>query len=173
MKNNQLEVIRQDMHRYIDAKIDQLIEMWPKEHDTFLEEINQPVKLESDEPEPTPDIPAPEALPEQVGEKLENKKVLVEKFGIEEISTIPDADWLRYAKTIMIAGWTAERLQASDSCKTVTFSKAESELLKNLECLRYTMLGKDMDLNQALGQNWVSELERTVIKEFVEKENLK
>lgn len=148
----------------------QTVEIVP---DTFLEEINQPVKLASDEPEPTPDIPATEDLPESVDEKLENKEVLIEKFGLEEISTISDADWLRYAKTVMLAGWTVERLQASDSCKNVVFSKTETELLKNLEGLRFSMLEKDMDLNQALGQNWVGELERTIIKEFAKEKNLK
>jgi len=117
----------------------------------------------------------PTATPEP---QPSNQEVLVERFGLEEtgeaeLSSINDALWLRFVKTIMLAGWTLEKLKASEPCRNVVFTKAESEVLKNLECLRFSMKGKDIDLNQALGQDWVTTIEADVIREFATTNKLK
>lgn len=132
--------------------------------DTFLEEMNAPYEV-AFIAEVVPEIP-----------NLEGVELLKERFELEQspmLSTISDDLWIRFVKTIMLAGWTVERLQSSDTCKGIAFTAAENELLKNLECLRFMMLGKEIDLNQALGQNWVTDIEADVIKEFATKNNLK
>jgi hypothetical protein len=124
-----------------------------------------------------PEIPTDEDLAnvqplnppvDELKERLE-----LEATGETALSSITDALWLRFVKTIMLAGWTVEKLKASEPCKNVIFTKAESDLLKNLECLRFSMKGKDIDLNQALGQDWVTPIEAEVIKEFAKENKLK
>lgn len=138
--------------------------------------------LERPEPLPEPANPNLDEYVEQLkAEHVANGGVLQtleEKFDLEKtgetaLSSINDKQWLSFVKTIMLAGWTVEQLKSHKSCQSVIFTKSETELLKNLECLRFSMKGKDIDLNQALGQDWVTPVEAAIIKEFAQKEKLK
>lgn len=53
----EIETIRADFHRYVDEKMNQILEMLPKERDMqFLTDVNALVPLASEEPEQTPEI---------------------------------------------------------------------------------------------------------------------
>lgn len=124
------------------------------------------------------EIPTDDELEKALEPKADAKSELVKRLDLEQesetvLSSINDKQWLSFVKTIMLAGWTVEKLKAHPTCENVIFTKAETELLKNLECLRYAMKGKDLDLNGALALHWVTTVEADVIKEFAQKEKLK
>lgn len=157
-------------------------EFQAKQPDTFLAEMNatndqEPqgeygVTMVVEAPPSVPDLD--DLTPLNPAIEMAKEVLGMEQDGPEEpLATVDDAFWLRCVKTIMLAGWTMEKLLKSEPCKGVAFTKAETELLKNLECLRYTMKGKDIDLNGALGQDWVTPVEADVIREFAETNKLK
>ena len=146
----------------------------------FLDEINQPVKLASDEPEPMPEIPAPEDLPEHVDEKLENKEVLIEKFGLEEIeqpTQIETGKWLKLC-ALVITGHNEKEVTKADVDASlirqgVSITAKQEDHLDFLRGTRSMLISGEMNLKTALDQNAMFAEEKVLFETFAKENNLK
>ena len=117
---------------------------------TFLQDLSATVPLAADKPATTPETPS-----------------------LEGISEITDADWLRYCRTILLAGWSVEKFKNTGPIKSVKFTSSETEILELMESLRVALLAEDVTVKQAESETWVSAIEKQVIQELAEKHSLK
>lgn len=162
----QLEQLKLDLCEKIDAIISTL----PKD-DTFLQDLQKPVpnKLEAmDKAAATgggvPDLSDVEPLVEAVQERFD----LIPE-GKKEMTP---ATWKRCLKAVIVGGWDSSKVTTTKGIDDYHFSKKQISTLENLEGLRATMLDGSMDLNAAVSQPYVGEVEKEVLTEWALAENL-
>lgn len=155
---DQISSLRKSLHQYIDGVIDSFVESNMKEDD-FLEEISKPVEPAPDKT-PKPEIPNLEELTDRLDLVPEGKEA------------INDEQWEKFVKTIVSAGWTAKKLLKNPNVEKFHFTKKQKSILKDLQGLRNLMLAKEMDLDTAISQNYVGEVEKKIITDFALKTNL-
>lgn len=166
----QIETVRQNLHEAIDAAIDALL----NGKDTFLEEIGQPVEEVGEytpvffatAPPEMDNLPAVEAMIEETKERFDLE-------AVPDGAKLVDGDtWERMVKTVVLAGWSAETTMQTKDAKILHITKAQRNRLEALQGIRQMMLDKDMDLDTAIAQDSVGEVEKAILTDFALKNGL-
>ncbi len=127
--------------------------------DTFLDEINQPVPLASDEPEQTPELP-----------NLENVEALKERFELEaekepDVIQRDSKEFLALLEFSMLKGWQKTHVDNFLIGKGLKLTAKDEEHLQEMRKFAAMVKSGEMDVPTLLGQNCLTKAEISMLTE--------